>query len=42
MVFKNLGEDVAKEIFDKFVSTGMNEEDAWNEVYSIECKLDDK
>ena len=40
MVFENLDEDKAKELYDKFILEGMSEDDAFNEVYSIECNLD--
>ena len=41
MVFKNLGEEKAKELYNKFIEQGMNEDDAFNEVYSIECNMDE-
>ena len=40
-VFRNLGEEKAKELYDKFVAEGMSEDDAYNEVYSIECNMDE-
>ena len=40
MIFKNLGEEKAKELVNELVKNGMNEDDAFNEVYSIECNLD--
>lgn len=42
MVFKNLGEEKAKELFDKFVAEGMNRDKAFDEVYSIECSMDEE
>lgn len=42
MVFKNLGEEKAKELFDKFITEGMSKDDAFNEVYSIECSMDEE
>lgn len=40
-VFENLGEEKAKELFDKFKAEGMSDDDAFSEVYSIECSLDE-
>ena len=40
-VFANLGEEKAKELYDEFIAQGMSEDDAWIEVYSIECNMDD-
>lgn len=40
-VFENLGEEKAKELFDKFKAEGMSDDDAFSEVYSIECNLDE-
>ena len=42
MVFKNLGEEKAMEIMKDFVSKGLSEDDAYMEVYSIECNLDNE
>lgn len=42
MVFKNLGEEKAKELFDKFIAEGMSKDDAFNEIYSIECSMDEE
>lgn len=39
-VFKNLGEKRAKELYDGFIAHGMSEDDAFNEVYSMECNMD--
>lgn len=41
-VFKNLGEEKAMELYNKFIAHGMNEDDAFTEVYSIECNMDDE
>ena len=41
-VFTNLGEEKAKKLFEEFKATGMSDEDAWDEVYSIECNYDDE
>lgn len=40
MVFENLGEERAAELYDRFLADGMSEDDAFNEVYSIECNMD--
>lgn len=39
-VFENLGDEKAKKLYDKFRAEGMSEDDAFNEVYSVECNLD--
>ena len=41
MVFENLTEEKAKEMFDKLVESGMSEDDAFTEVYSRECNKDE-
>lgn len=41
-IFKNLGEEKAKELFEEFKAKGMSDDDAFGEVYSIECNLDDE
>lgn len=41
-VFENLGEEKAKELFDKFKAEGMSDDDAFSEVYSIECNMDEE
>ena len=41
-VFENLGETKAKELYDNFIAQGMSEDDAWTEVYSIECNMDNE
>ena len=40
MVFKNLGEESAKKIYDELISKGYSEDDAFAEVYSKECNMD--
>ena len=42
MAFENLGEDKAKELFEDFKAKGMSDDDAWTEVYSIECNMDEE
>ena len=42
MVFENLGEEKAKELYEKFIAEGMSKDDAFNEVYSIECNIDEE
>ena len=39
-VFTNLGLAKALELYNKFIAQGMNEDDAFSEVYSIECNMD--
>lgn len=41
-VFENLGLARAMELYNKFIAQGMNEDDAFSEVYSIECNMDDE
>ena len=41
-VFKNLDEEKAKELFDKFKAKGMSDDEAFSEVYSIECNMDEE
>ena len=41
-VFQNLGEEKAKELYNKFIADGLSEQDAFNEVYSIECNMDEE
>ena len=41
-VFENLGEEKAKELFEKFKAEGMSDDDAFSEVYAIECNLDNE
>lgn len=39
-VFENLGEEKAKEMVDEMITKGYSEDEAFNEVYSIECNMD--
>lgn len=39
-VFENLGEEKAKEMVDKLIAEGYSEDDAFTEVYAIECNRD--
>lgn len=41
-VFENLGEEKAKELYDEFIAKGMNEDEAFGEIYSIECNIDNE
>ena len=41
-VFENLGEEKAKELYDKLIAQGYSEDDAFGEVYSIECNMDNE
>lgn len=40
MVFENLGEAKANELYNKFIAKGMSKDEAFDEVYSIECSMD--
>ena len=42
MVFKNLGIDKALELYDQFIAKGLSGDDAFTEVYSIECNMDNE
>lgn len=39
-VFENLGEEKAKEMIDKLIAEGYTKDDAFTEVYAIECNMD--
>lgn len=39
-IFENLGEEKAKDLYAEFIAKGMSEDDAFTELYSIECNLD--
>lgn len=39
-VFTNLGLAKAMELYNQFISQGMTEDDAFSEVYAIECAAD--
>lgn len=41
MVFENLGEERAKELYNRFIADGMNKDDAFDKVYAIECDMDE-
>lgn len=41
-VFENLGEERAKEMVDELITKGYSEDEAFNEVYSVECSKDDE
>lgn len=41
-VFENLGEEKAIELYNEFLEKGMSEDEAFGEVYSIECNLDEE
>lgn len=40
-VFENLEQEKAKELYDGFIAEGMSEDEAFDEVYSIECNMDE-
>lgn len=42
MVFQNLTDKEVNELFKKFKAKGMSDDDAFNELYAIECNLDDE
>lgn len=39
-VFENLGLVKAMEIYNRLIAEGMTEDDAFSEVYAIECNAD--
>lgn len=41
-VFENLGEEKAMELYNEFLAKGMSEDEAFGEVYSIECNMDEE
>ena len=41
-VFENLGTKKAVELFEQFKAKGMSDDNAFTEVYSIECNLDNE
>ena len=41
-IFENLGEEEAMKLYNELIEEGYSEDDAFSEVYSIECNLDDK
>ena len=40
-VFRNLGATKAEQLYKEFLDKGMSEDDAFNEVYSMECNMDE-
>ena len=40
-VFENLGTKKAEELFNELKAKGMSDDDAFGEVYSIECNMDE-
>lgn len=41
-VFMHLSDREVKELMDKYMSDGMSEEDAFTEVCSIDCNMDEE
>lgn len=41
-VWKNLGEEKATELYNEYRANGYSEDEAFTEVYSIECNLDEE
>lgn len=41
-IFKNLGEEKASKLWFELINKGMSEDDAFTEVYSIECNMDNE
>lgn len=41
-VFENLGEEKARKMVDELIKKGYSEDDAFSEVYSIECNMDNE
>ena len=42
MIFENLGDEKAMEMINKLITEGYSYDDAFMEVYSIECKMDEE
>ena len=40
MVFEHLTEDEVERLYEDFLLHGMSEDDAFNEVYSMDCRMD--
>jgi len=40
MVFEHLSEEKAKSLYNDYIKKGFSEDDAFNEVYSIDCNMD--
>ena len=41
-VFENLGEEKAGKMINELIAKGYSEDDAFTEVYSIECSMDEE
>ena len=41
-VFENLGEEKANEMIKELIAKGYSYDDAFTEVYSIECNMDEE
>lgn len=41
-VFENLGEEKAVEMVNELIAKGYSEDDAFSEIYSIECNMDNE
>ena len=41
-IFKNLGEEKAGKMIGELIAKGYSEDDAFTEVYSIECNMDEE
>lgn len=41
-VFNNLSEEKAKAMYDDLIAQGFTEDDAFTEVYSVECNADEE
>ena len=40
--FQNISDEQAEELYDKFRADGLSEDDAFNEVYAIDCNADEE
>lgn len=40
-VFENIGDEKATKLYNEFIIKGLSKDDAFNEVYSIECNKDE-
>lgn len=41
-VFQHLTDEEVMEKYNEFIAQGMDEDDAFNEVYSIDCNMDEE
>ena len=41
-VFQHLTDEQVNEYMEKFITQGMSEDDAFTEVYSIDCNMDEE